>query len=300
VCCCSCPVDEFIGKNAKELKNHLLALHGWDIDFDADNLTHSLGLTFETDKQFHVWKQALEAQSHSQYGKRRGTRRNKRSTVETYTCVTDGLPRYQGDGARPLRSKPSVRLGSHCLSQIQKTTHEDGTIMVLFIPVHTSHSIDPFISIHRQSLSSTTKTAMRTMIEAGQSTTTILNEVRGAAISRLHRDRFDAVVHRDHFVTRQDMTNLCTLDLERGLRKHLDDTFSLHLWVTQLMLEPDSPVVYYKPPGVHDPLYPDVPTNGLLLVLATTFMLDTIEANVTRVYVCEFSGEGQVRVTYTR
>jgi hypothetical protein len=255
-------------------------------------------LHFNTDHQFDVWKLALESHTHSQYGKRTQSRKNKTCVVDVYFCVTDG-PQPSGGLQRPLRSKPSRRLDTHCLSRILKTTYDDGSITVIYTPVH-SHSISPYESIHRQQLSSTAKQAVRTMIAAGQSTPRIIRMIQGDAVSRRHRDRSDAAVHRDHFITTQDVANLRTLDLEHGVRRHLDDMFSLHLLVMELIAEPESPVLYYKPPGKFDPTYPDLPTDELLLVLATVAMLDSIVSNVPSfVFWCAPEGRGQKGVLRT-
>jgi hypothetical protein len=283
---CSCPIDELFFKKSKQLVDHLHGVHQWDVVGDAQKLSRELDLNFESDRQFAVWKQALESKTCSQYSKQTGTRRNKGTSVEVYSCITDGAV-TAGGLERPLRSKPNSRLGTHCLSRIRKITYEDGSSAVDFIPVHTSHSVSPFESIQRQHLSSTTKNAVRHMSAAGKSKRTIVETIQGDTTSRLNRDQFDAVVHRDLFITVQDVKNLRTLDLEQGLRKHADDMFSLHLWVMQLKTETYNPVLYYKPPGMHDPLYPNVPTNELLLVLATVAMLDSICRNVSVcVYVC--------------
>jgi hypothetical protein len=180
----------------------------------------------------------------------------------------------------PLAQQTKFTTQRSLPSRILKTTYDDGSSSADLISVHTSHSISPFQSIHRQHLSSTTKNAIRNMISADMTTPAIIRAIQGDTVSRLHRDEFDGSVHRDLFVTTQDVTNLRASDLERGLRRHVDDMFSLHIWVTELEKENQSPIVYYKPAGLHDPRYPDVPTNELLLVIATVAMLDSICRNV--------------------
>jgi hypothetical protein len=277
---CSCPVegvDSASFKTARSLIDHLLAVHHWNVEEDAAQL--SADLEFQDDCQFEAWLELLQSDTCSQYSKQRRSRPAKKGTVVEYSCVTSSRV-TSGGLKRPLRSKPPRPTGWSCLSRIVKTTRPDGTISAHFIPVHTSHSISSFQSIARQHLTQSAKHSISHMLAAGQSTPKIIRNIQGPTVSRLHRNHFDATVHRDQFVNWQDVTNL--RDLQHGLRKHLNDTYSLHLWVTQLMLEgADSPVLYYKPPGQLDPNYPDVPIEALLLVLATVAMLDSLIRNVT-------------------
>jgi hypothetical protein len=121
----------------------LFAVHQWDIYGDEAQLTKELALEFKNDHEFELWKQTIEAKTNSRYSQQHGVRRTRDTIVYLYKCITEGTPQAGGP-ERPLRSKASSRIGTCCLSRIEKTTYPDGSSTVVLTTVHTSHSINTF------------------------------------------------------------------------------------------------------------------------------------------------------------
>ena len=88
---------------------------------------------------------------------------------------------------------------------------------------------------------------------------------------RNNRDFFDHCTSRKHFITKQDISNVRVNVKDNAIIRHKNDPMSVSLLVAELQQEAHDPILLFKPQGERSTVYPNLPTEGFVLVIQTQF-----------------------------
>ena len=99
-------------------------------------------------------------------------------------------------------------------------------------------------------------------------------DIREDIGARHRQQKFEDVVTRKHFITRQDCRNASRKTRDFTNHRHTNDALSVDRIVQELQSEDPSPIVAYKPQGVLKAEYPLLHESSFLLILMTPFQAD--------------------------
>ena len=101
-------------------------------------------------------------------------------------------------------------------------------------------------------------------------------DIRGDLTSRSKRAHFRETARRRHFLTRQDCRNIGRKLKDFSKQRHADDAISVDRIVKELQQETPSPIIAYKPQGIHTPDC-SLPDDSFVLIIMTEFQSKLLE-----------------------
>lgn len=116
-------------------------------------------------------------------------------------------------------------------------------------------------------------------------------DARETVGDRQNHNSLDQAVSRRHFLTRGDINNIRTTVNDRTIRRHIDDSMSVTILVSELKEESFNPVLLFKGQGNQDPHYPTLPADAFGLAIQTQFPVELYQLYVTTV-LCNDSMHG--------
>jgi hypothetical protein len=145
---------------------------------------------------------------------------------------------------RPNRSKPSIKLETHCVCTLDILVSSEDVVTCRAFPLH-NHWVSPS-DLRSRRLSAETRSFVNNLSAMGLSDNAIISMVRGDVLSWENRDEFDTACTRDILLTKQDIRNVKRLQSQQ-----LDpcDTTSFEMMVRRLQAQEDGPVRFFKGPG---------------------------------------------------
>lgn len=94
---------------------------------------------------------------------------------------------------------------------------------------------------------------------------------------RSKRALFDQCASRKHFITKQDISNVRVNIKDNAIIRHKSDPISVSLLVAELRQEAYDPILLFKPQGERSTAYPNLPSEGFVLVIQTQFQQQLFE-----------------------
>jgi hypothetical protein len=174
---------------------------------------------------------------------------------------------------RPVRGKPSIKLESSCTCCVHTVKHPNGSVVADITSLH-SHWIN-VTDLRSSSLSPDTHSFVASLLSIGLGDKAIMRLVQADIFKWDRRDEFDDVVSRDSLLSAQDIRNIKRLN---SPQLHSCDTTSFDMMVRALMLEDDSPVLFYKSPG--EPARNGLEAEDWCLVISTVWMRGQLAKHV--------------------
>jgi hypothetical protein len=202
--------------------------------------------TFASHAQFEVWFTALQARTQTSFTCSQSWP-SKAGWHIQWRCARSARRGESTLGAplqRDIRSKPSIKLKQYCTCLIEECQRSDGSVLVNWTPLH-NHWVSP-TDLRSMPLSADTRAFVSTLINLGMTDKAILRVVQADVFRWENRDQFDQVVTRDLLLTMQDLRNAKRL---QSRQMDADDTLSFDRMIRLLMLQNNSPVIFYKSPG---------------------------------------------------
>ena len=222
-----------------------------------------------------------------------------------YTCCRDGnthisIKSPTTTQKRKGRATRKLGLDNYCLSSM--TAHEcmeSGKVVVKYVMTHTNHHNCLAECKHLPLPKSVTK-KVQSLLASGVHIDHVLDgkqfsinhcmkscfvgvfvldlnpDIRGNLNSRSTRSNFLQTAMRRHFITRQDCRNIGRKLENFRRQRHADDAVSVDRLVRELSLESPSPVLAYKPQGMHNSKY-TLPDDAFFLAIMTEFQAKLFE-----------------------
>ncbi|GFY62509.1 c2H2-type domain-containing protein [Trichonephila inaurata madagascariensis] len=124
---------ELISKKA--LEDHIDLVHNITIEKDTQ--------TFDSFKDFKLWKESIEKQTSSLYVKNTGSKSGKTGGKITYFyCHRNGFYNARGDKKRNMKIAGSNKINGNCPSKMKVYEDIKSKVTVEFTKTHVGHGID--------------------------------------------------------------------------------------------------------------------------------------------------------------
>ncbi|GFY17199.1 uncharacterized protein TNCV_1089751 [Trichonephila clavipes] len=198
---------EVISKKA--LEDHIDLVHNITIEKDT--------CTFDTFKDFKLWKESIEKQTSSLYVKNTGSKSGKTGGKITYFyCHHNGFYNARGDMKRNMKITGSNKINGNCPSKMKVYKDIESKVTVEFTKTHVGHGIDlGRMKISREEIDE--KLENKIPVEA------ILDNMRNSINQKLERI---------HLITRQDIKNIKEeYNISSGGILDSNDVVSVNKWV---------------------------------------------------------------------
>ncbi|XP_064483824.1 uncharacterized protein LOC135396665 [Ornithodoros turicata] len=216
------------------LRQHHVDVHNFQVNYE----THE----FNSEADFHAWKEEMQKATRSHFIKRTGKKRLKDGGSKCYyICNRSGafIEKTQ-HRKRSIKSQGSVKCGSTCLADMS-AIFQNGKVSVVFQASHYGHDFELCHTL-------LTKTGKDAII-AGKLHDDVAPSVAFDGIRGMLDDTFQTI----HLTARQALHNIMTdYNICYDERKHEDDHHSVALWVSSMRSQTNNPVLFFKQQGEKD------------------------------------------------
>ncbi|XP_044749811.1 uncharacterized protein LOC123310409 [Coccinella septempunctata] len=248
-----CPLCNELFTFKNEILKHFEEFH--------ELVIKSSTLKFNSQDEFFVWKNELEAKTNASFVKYNN--KDSRNWKTSYLiCNRSGtyLPRVEeSERKRYLKIQGSYKINSYCPASIKFSMNKvNNTCQAEYIETHVGHDLDPgYVNLskpNRQKIAQ--KIASKIPFEE------ILNEVR--------ENVSDSEVSRIHLLRRKDLYNIeQSFNLSSSAVRHPNDGVSVDSWVKEMQEEKHC-VLFYKPQGILDEKEFYLKKEDFVLIIMTT------------------------------
>jgi hypothetical protein len=230
---------------------------------------------FDCQHDFDTWFTIHKAATHTSFAKDQGYESSEGYNT-TLRCTRSAR---RGEVAadpviRPLRGKPTIKLEAACTCAVRTCKHFDGSVRAEIIGLHTHWR--SATELRNSRLSPETNSFVASMLAIGLGDKAIMRLVQADIFNWERRDDCDTAVSRDSLLSTQDIRNIRRLN---SPQLHSCDTTSFDMMVRALILEENSPILYYKSPG--EPGRDGLDEDDWCLVISTVWMQDQLAHNVS-------------------
>ncbi|GFS40210.1 uncharacterized protein TNIN_404901 [Trichonephila inaurata madagascariensis] len=177
---------ELISK--KVLEDHIDLVHNITIEKDTR--------TFDSFKDFKLWKESIEKQTSSLYVKNTGSKSGKTGGKITYFyCHRNGFYNARDDKKRNMKIAGSNKINGNCPSKMKVYEDIESKVTVEFTNTHVGHGID----LRRMKITREEKEDIARKLENKIPVEAILDDIRNSINQKLERI---------HLITLQDIKNI--------------------------------------------------------------------------------------------
>ncbi|GFY40048.1 uncharacterized protein TNIN_425921 [Trichonephila inaurata madagascariensis] len=204
---------ELISKKA--LEDHIDLVHNITIEKDTQ--------TFDSFKDFKLWKETIEKQTSSLYVKNTGCKSGKTGGKITYFyCHRNGFYNARGDKKRNMKIAGSNKINGNCPSKMKVYEDIESKVTVEFTKTHVGHGID----LRRMKITREEKEDIARKLENKIPVEAILDDIRNSMNQKLERI---------HLITRQDIKNIKEeYNINSDGILNSNDVVSVNKWVEGL------------------------------------------------------------------
>ena len=265
--------------------NHLKKKH--DVIVPTENKT------FDTMKEFLVWKEQEELRNFVFFSQQSGDHKSATASQRYYYCQHDGSALPHRSKSEPGRTtkrknkKGQVKTGSFCPAKMTlKISEPSGKVQLEYTKSH-NHPINITNTVF-QPVPKSLQTQIAAKVAVGKPVNEIHREVRGDMGDRENRESVSGNVTRAHLLKKRVISDI-KRRLEKGKRLHPDDSTSVLMLVEKLKSEKFNPIVVYKPQGektiIGPKMYDDIDLKNDLFVIGiqTKEQLKIMEEHGTKI-----------------
>jgi hypothetical protein len=230
---------------------------------------------FDCQHDFDTWFTIHKAATHTSFAKDQGYD-SAGGYYTTWRCTRSAR---RGEVAadpviRSLRGKPTIKLEAACTCTVRTCKHVDGSVRAEITGLHTHWR--SATELRNSRLSPDTNSFVASMLAIGLGDKAIMRLVQADVFKWERRDDCDTAVSRDSLLSTQDIRNIRRLN---SPQLHSCDTTSFDMMVRVLILEENSPILYYKSPG--EPARDGLDEDDWCLVISTAWMQEQLAQNVS-------------------